>query len=368
MVERAARVAVFTPDFPPARGGIQHLVYRLTEHIERFEPLVVTIDQPGAPEFDLRQAFEVERARRTKRRSIAIGLLNAHALRSAIRFRPDVILNAHIVTSPAAALLARTMGVPFVQYVYAAEVGARPRLARFAVRSAAITIAISRHTEELALAVGAPVQRLRHIPPGVDPPSQTGQRATRPTILTVARLESRYKGFDVMCRALPLVLARVPDAEWVIVGDGPLRGEIERLAAAHGLDGAVRFVGRVPDDERDGWLQRAHLFAMPSRLPAQRLGGEGFGIVYLEAGANGLPVVAGNVGGALDAVIDQRTGLLVDPADHVAVADAISELLRNPARAAALGRAGEEHAREFSWPRIAERVEKVLVDVADSRA
>jgi phosphatidylinositol alpha-1,6-mannosyltransferase len=106
---------------------------------------------------------------------------------------------------------------------------------------------------------------------------------------------------------------------------------------------------------------------MPSRLPADRLGGEGFGMVYLEAGANGVPVVAGNVGGALDAVVDQQTGLLVDPADHVAVAGAISELLRDPGRAAALGRAGAEHAREFAWPLVAERVEQVLAEVAKRR-
>jgi phosphatidylinositol alpha-1,6-mannosyltransferase len=367
MSERPLRVAVFTPDFPPARGGIQHLVHRLTEHLVRFRRVVVTIDHPGAPEFDLSQPFAVDRARPARRRAIAIGLLNAQALRSAIRFRPDVVLSAHIVTSPAAAVLTRTLGVPFVQYLHAAEVGTRPRLARFAVHSAAMTIVVSRHTEQLGLAVGASAHRLRHIPPGVDlPRHRDDRRAARPTVVTVARLESRYKGLDVMCRALPLVRARVPDVEWVIVGDGPLRGEVERLAAAHGLDGAVRFVGEVTDDQRDRLLQRAHLFAMPSRLPARRLGGEGFGIVYLEAGANGLPVVAGNVGGALDAVIDQRTGLLVDPADHVAVADAIDELLRDPARAAALGRAGEERAREFSWPRIAERVEQVLVDVTES--
>jgi glycosyltransferase involved in cell wall biosynthesis len=75
-------------------------------------------------------------------------------------------------------------------------------------------------------------------------------------------------------------------------------------------------------------------------------------------------VVAGNVGGTLDAVVDQRTGLLVDPSDHVAVAGAISALLRDPDRASELGRAGAERARDFAWPRIAERVREVLAEVA----
>lgn len=369
MGDRRVRVAVLTPDFPPARGGIQHLVHRLTEHLKEVEPLVVTIDQPGAAEFDQTQSFTIERTPSPRSRAAAVGLLNAKAVRSALRFRPDVVLSAHIVTSPAAALLRRTLRVPVVEYLYGAEMGGRPRLAAFAVRTAALSIAVSRHTEQLALAVGGSAERLRRIPPGVDlPKHRDHEQPAEPTVVTVARLTSRYKGFDVMVRAMPLVRAQVPEARWVIVGDGPLRGELERLVAAHRMDGAAQFVGEVADDQRDRWLQRASVFAMPSRLPADQLGGEGFGIVYLEAGAHGVPVVAGNVGGALDAVIHQRTGLLVDPTDHVAVAGAISELLLDPARAAALGRAGEEHAREFAWPLVAERVERALIEVAKSRA
>jgi phosphatidylinositol alpha-1,6-mannosyltransferase len=122
-------------------------------------------------------------------------------------------------------------------------------------------------------------------------------------------------------------------------------------------------VGELSSAERDLWLDRAHVFAMPSRLLASRTGGEGFGIAFLEAGMHGLPVVAGNVGGTLDSVIDQRTGLLVDPLDHVAVAGAISELLCDPTRASELGRAGRERAEQFAWPRIARLVEEVLLEV-----
>jgi phosphatidylinositol alpha-1,6-mannosyltransferase len=359
------RVAVFTPDFPPAHGGIQQLVHRLVRHASRIEPLVVTIDQHGAAEFDAAQQFAVRRSRHAGWRAGSVGLLNLRAFREAAVFRPDVVLNAHIVTSPAAALARLALRVPVVQYLHAAEVGARPRLAAFAVRTANVSIVVSRHTETLATAVGGKEERLRRIPPGVDLPADADDgSAPHPTIVTVARLESRYKGFDVMVRALPLVRARVPDVQWVIVGDGPLRGRIERIAASHRLDGVARFVGEVSDSERDRLLRQAHVFAMPSRLPARRMGGEGFGIVYLEAGAHGLPVVAGNVGGALDAVVDQGTGLLVDPTDHIAVADALLTLLLDPVRAKALGHAGRKRAREFAWPRIAERVEDVLIDVA----
>jgi phosphatidyl-myo-inositol dimannoside synthase len=358
------RVSLFTPDFPPARGGIQHVAHRLATELEGVELSVVTLAQPQSAKFDQSQSFPVARVGRAGPRALAIGRLNLRSALSAVRFRPDVILSAHIVTSPAAVLAARILRVPVVQYLYALELGARPRLAAFALRNAARAIALSRHTEELALAVGGSAERIRVIPPGVDLPSRPGgRRATRPTVVTVAQLESRYKGFDVMVRALPLVRARVPDIEWVLVGDGPLRGEIERLLAANRLNGAARFVGELSDVERDQWLERAHVFAMPSRLLPDGRGGEGFGIAYLEAGAHRLPVVAGNVGGALDAVVDERTGLLVDPCDHVAVAGAISRLLLDPDRAAELGRAGEERARQFAWPRIAKEVRDVLAEV-----
>jgi phosphatidylinositol alpha-1,6-mannosyltransferase len=103
---------------------------------------------------------------------------------------------------------------------------------------------------------------------------------------------------------------------------------------------------------------------MPSRLSGGGLGGEGFGIVYLEASAHGLPVVAGEAAGALDAVVPGTTGLLVDPTDHVRVADAIASLLRDRRRADALGRAGREYAARFAWPEIARRVEDVMLEVA----
>jgi len=203
--------------------------------------------------------------------------------------------------------------------------------------------------------------------PAEVPGEEVVRNAARPTVLTVARVESRYKGFDVMVRAMPLIRSQVPEVVWVVIGDGPLRSEVQQLAAAHGVDGAARFAGEVSDQERDGWFRRASVFAMPSRLPAGRLGGEGFGIVFLEAGAHGLPVVGGNVGGALDAVVDGETGVLVDPLDHVAVATAVSQLLREPERAASLGRAGRDRAREFAWPLVAARVEQLLLDVAATR-
>jgi phosphatidylinositol alpha-1,6-mannosyltransferase len=179
----------------------------------------------------------------------------------------------------------------------------------------------------------------------------------------VARLTDWHKGHDVMIRALPLVRTRVPDVQWIVVGDGRLRHEYERRVSASGLREQVMFLGEVDDLERDRWLGRARVFAMPGRLTANG-GGEGFGIAYLEAAAHGLPAVAGNAAGACDAVIDHVTGLLVDPTDHVAVANAVTRLLLDRQLAESLGRAGELHARSLAWPKVAQKVEDLLHRVA----
>jgi phosphatidylinositol alpha-1,6-mannosyltransferase len=182
-------------------------------------------------------------------------------------------------------------------------------------------------------------------------------------VLTISRLEDRYKGHDVMLRALPLIRAKVPEVQWVVIGDGTLRPGLEHLARAVGVDDAVRFLGAVSDAERDEWLRRATVFVMVSRLPADGYAGEGFGIVYLEANARGIPAVAANVGGAVDAVVDGETGLLVDPTDHLAVADALTRLLTDPEEARRLGGQGAARAQEFAWPRISRQIEDLLLEL-----
>jgi phosphatidylinositol alpha-1,6-mannosyltransferase len=359
------RLLILTPDFPPAPGGIQVVAHRLATGIEGFATSVVAPDAPGAAAFDAQSGVPTYRVRGgAALRGGRNALLNAAALAYAARLRPDVTLSAHIVTSPAAAAIRWALRARTVQYFHAEEIGAKPRLAAFAARNADASIAVSAYTAGLVAARGATGPSLTVIGNGTDVPSETTPLPVeRPTILTIARIEERYKGHDTMIRALPLVLAKVPDAQWVVVGDGSLRAGLEQLAASHGVAGHVRFLGALGDEQRNAWLRRAQLLAMPSRLPAGGFAGEGFGIVYLEAGAYGKPVVAGNVGGALDAVLDGETGLLVDPLDPLALAEAITRLLLDGELAGRLGAAGRDRALQYAWPRVVARVEGVLLGV-----
>ena len=354
------RLLILTPDFPPVHGGVQVLVHRLARVMTGFEIEVVTLDSPGARRFD--RDGEIA----TRRIGAHVGggpgrmlALNAAALGRALRFRPDVMLSAHIIASPAAATARRLLGGRTAQYFHAHEILGKPRLSAFAAARADVVIAVSTYTASLIAATGASPANLRLIPPGVDLPSNPGVLpAERPTVLTIAQLKYGYKGHDVLIRALGGVRARVPDVEWVVIGEGALRPGLEELARSCGLAGAARFLGAVSDEERNSWLRRADVFAMPSRL-----GGEGFGIAYLEASAYGKPVVAGNVAGQLEAVADGVSGLLVDPTDPAAVGEAVTSLLLDREFARRLGRQGAERARGFAWPVIAGQVEAALLEL-----
>lgn len=362
------RVLILTPDYPPVPGGIQLVSERLAAGMKALQARVLALAEPGAAQFDRSRSTSVHRvAGMALPHAGRLALLNASALREALRFSPDLTLSMHIVTSPAAAAIGKALRVPFVQYFHAEEIGARPRLAAFAAGHAGAAIAVSEYTAGLVRAAGARSADIRIVPNGVDLPADAAcEPANRPTFVTVARIQERYKGHDVLVRALALVRAKVPGVRWVVIGDGSLRAGVEAMARCYGVADSIRFVGSVSDEQRNAWLRRAHLLAMPSRLPAGGFAGEGFGIAYLEAGAYGKPVVAGNVGGALDAVLDGVTGLLVDPLDELAVAEAIGALLLDPELARRLGAAGRLRAEQHAWPSIVERVQAVLLELLSS--
>lgn len=350
---RSPRLLTLTPDFPPSVGGIQLLLERLLQHLPEWEHRVVARRAAG-PE----SPVPSWRTRRVAGPS-SIAELNVLGARAGRRWAPDVVLNGHVHTTPGALAVAARRDTPIVTYAYADELTHRPALTRLAARRSSAMIAISRYTADL-IHEHHPRGPVDLVLPGFDQRAVLPAPASRPTLLTVARLADRYKGHDVVLQALPAVLERFPDAQWVIAGDGPLRGDLEARAASLGVSDSVRFLGYVDDAQRAELLSRAWVFVMPSRLPPRGAGGEGFGIVYLEAAEAGVPVVAGNVAGALDAVDDGRSGLLVDPERPEAVAGALLRLLSDPRERRTMAAHGPEWAARFTWPRMAAQVDHVL--------
>ncbi|MGH2906350.1 MAG: glycosyltransferase family 4 protein [Solirubrobacterales bacterium] len=357
------RLLVLTPDFPPGRGGIQQLVGRLVANLPDDDVEVVTLRSRharqvgGAAEgVKLRELPRVPRVGQP----FHVVLLNLAGFFKLLWSRPDAVIVGHIVASPATRV-ARLLRIPSVLILHAQEIPHRPRLTRRAVAGATATVAVSEHARRLAIDAGADAGKIKVINPGVDLPEAGAEIAVDapPTIVTIARMIDRYKGHDVMVDVVEQLVATRPDLRWIVVGDGPLRAEYSRAVDQRGLSGNVCFAGAVDDAERDRLLAGAHVFAMPSRVP-EAGGGEGFGLVYLEAAARGVPVVAGNEGGARDAVVHGVTGLLVDPRDAGAVATAIGGLIDDQAARESFGKAARRHAERSTWAVFAERVRALV--------
>jgi phosphatidylinositol alpha-1,6-mannosyltransferase len=348
------RLLLIAAVFPPEVGGIQLLTARLAQHLTGFETRIVA---PAAPEpvDDAPQVLRAPASTLRLRGPARIGALNAYAATAARGFRPDVVISMHIATAPAAWML----GAPYLQYVYASELAPRPGLARRALRRASRVVSISSYSRDLALRHGARSEQTIVVLPGVDQPAappRPEEHLRGAHVIAVSRLVDSYKGHDTLIRAMPLVRSLVPESRARLIGDGRLRPYYERLAESIGASGYVDFLGAVSDGERDAELRAAAVFCLPVRNPSAGAG-EGFGIALLEAGTFGLPVVAGRAGGAVDAVVDDETGILVDAGiDHEQLADALIRVLGDDDLRCRMGRGGMERARAFSWERMADDV------------
>lgn len=202
-----------------------------------------------------------------------------------------------------------------------------------------------------ALSVKAKAAMVK-IAPGIDTthfspqPSAVQLRSSlgltdKKVIVSVGRLVHR-KGQDSLISAMPEILRRHPDAHILMVGAGPYREHLEKLVADLKLESAITFIGRIQHDELPRYICVGDIFAMPSRSRLAGLEVEGLGIVYLEASACELPVIAGKSGGAPDAVLEGETGITVDGRNPTEIAQAVIYLFDNPAQAVAMGRRGRE--------------------------
>lgn len=359
------RLMVVTPVYPPARGGIETLAEGIVARW-RGPVDVVTLEEPGSADWDDRAGYRVHRAANSPRGGRrALSRLTALAVVKAAAFRPDVLLSMHVRCATAARAARRLTGARWVQYYHAKEIPTWAASSRRCLAAADHGIAVSRYTRSLLDAVAPAPGGVSVIPPGVAADrTVTGRPHPRPTILTVSRLSDAYKGHDVMLAALPAVQAAVPGVRWVIVGDGPLAGPLRAEATRLGLADTVEFAGAVDDHTRDELLRTSHVFALPSRAAADGRSGEGFGIVYVEAAAAGLPVVAGDSGGVVDAVHDGVSGLLVDPTDASEVAGALRRLLTDEPRRREMSAAARHWSCRFSWESVTPTLHRAILGPA----
>jgi phosphatidylinositol alpha-1,6-mannosyltransferase len=363
-----------TNDFPPKLGGIQSYLWELWRRLDPGGFTVLTTPHDGAAAWDATQAFRVERVPQRM-------LMPTRALAGRIGSLAAETRAALVVLDPAlpVGLVGPRLHRPYGVVLHGAEVTVPGRLpvtrqlmARV-LRGATEVIAAGGYPAREAERAAGRALPVTVVPPGVDTerfrPLDAEQRAKARArfglpedgrvVVSLSRLVPR-KGMDVLIEAAARLGSTRPDLVVAIGGGGRDRSRLDRLVSRSGAP--VRMLGRVPDDDLPELYGCADVFAMLCRNRWAGLEQEGFGIVFLEAAACGVPQVAGDSGGAAEAVADGETGLVVRrPSDAGAVAATLAGLLDDPGRRRAMGAAARARAvGEFGYDRLARRLGEVL--------
>jgi phosphatidyl-myo-inositol dimannoside synthase len=371
-----------TNDFPPKVGGIQSYLWELWKRLEPSSTSVLTArSHPDHERFDAEQRARGLRIRRVRAPILYLPTPFALArIRQACRAeRPDIVL-----LDPAwpLGLLGPRLGVPYGVVLHGAELaiparlpGIRAGLARVLRRASIVVSAGGYPRAEAERLVGERLDTVVEIPPGVDvdrfagPPGDRADTRRRfgvteaaPMVVSVSRLVPR-KGMDVLIRAAARLADAHPGLVVLIAGGGRDEGRLRRLIERTGAP--VRLIGRVSEDDKVALLSASDLFVVACRNRWGGLEQEGFGIVFVEAAAAGLPSVAGDSGGAAEAVADGETGLVVrEPTDVGAVAAALERLLSDGALRERMGRSARERVTEtFAYDALAPRLAEALAEV-----
>ena len=371
------RTLIVTNDFPPRTGGIESFVLAMASRMPPESVVVHTARQDGDSAFDATLPFEVVRDRSPimlptpaiARRSAALArsrgcdrvwfgaaaplALMAPTLRRAGVTRVVATTHGHEIwwsSVPGARRLLRAIGERTDVLTYLGEY-CRERIARPLTPAArARMVQLTPGVDDTAFRpdCGGAVVRERHGLVG------------RPVVVCISRMVPR-KGQDVLVRAMPELKRLVPGVALLLVGDGPHRGAVEKLVATLGLADDVVLTGRVPWADTPAYFDAGDVFCMPTRTRLWGLEPEALGICYLEAAATGLPVVAGDSGGAPDAVLEGENGYVVDGRSPSAVAARCAELLLDPVLSHRFGARGRAWVAErWRWDDLAVRLQRLL--------
>jgi phosphatidylinositol alpha-1,6-mannosyltransferase len=381
------KTLLITNDFGPRAGGIETFIIGLLQRMPQGSCIVYTSHQDDSKEYDknwlTKHGVTVIRDRA---RILLPTPRVAKALRKIVREESI----SHLWFGAAAPLAIMDRGIKrsaqnpirSIALTHGHEVWwAKIPPFSFAIRSMARSLDqigyLTNYTKgEIAKGISKEdQQKLRQIAPGIDIDHFTASKDSpfaqdfrerdglhgKRFIITVGRLVHR-KGQDRLVQALSQIKREIPDAHLLIVGQGPHQEKITKLIKKYGLEDSVTFLGRLQLEELPRYLAMASLFAMPSR---DRLAGfevEGLGIVYLEASSCGLPVIVGRSGGAVDALIDGETGLLVNGDDVDEIAKACIRILSDDKLRERLGARGAQWVREnWNWDRWAGEFQDALL-------
>jgi phosphatidylinositol alpha-1,6-mannosyltransferase len=370
-------VFVVTNDFPPRIGGINYYVDQLMRRMQAGSVTIFASSFAGWQAFDRDYPQEVIRLG-TEMMLPTPGV--RRRLHDELRARkPDlVVFGATWPLGHMGPAIRRKLGIPYLGFTHGLELTGTlvPGLLKHIGRDAAMLTAVSKWAQDALGPSFGWKDRMEFLPSGIDTGlfhPNVSDAAVRerhalgdaPVICCVSRLVAR-KGQDLLIRALPAVAREVPRVKLLIVGIGPYESTLRKLAVSNGIADRVVFAGAAPYAELANYFRAGDVFAMPCRLRMFGFDVEALGAVFLQGAAVGRPVIAGDSGGAPEAVQHGHTGLVVDPERTEPLARALIELLSDTARAEAMGRAGAEWVhREWTWDQMASRLDSIARGILD---
>ncbi|RNE49507.1 glycosyltransferase family 4 protein [Corynebacterium alimapuense] len=373
------RILLVTNDFPPTVGGIQSYLRDFLDTLDPADVLVFasTQDSQAARDFDATLPYQVIRWAQsmmlpTPATSREMSRIIADYGIETVWFgaaAPLALMAKAARSAGAAKVIASTHGH---EVGWSMIPGARQILRRIGDHCDVVTYISDYTLGRFNTAFGSHPQFV-HLPSGVDiqtfqPVGSQLQAQTRdrlgvgadPLVVCISRLVAR-KGQDQLIRALPQLRLSHPRTRLLIVGTGGYESRLRRLAAKEGVDNAVVFTGSLPFDEMKAILGCADVFAMPARTRGKGLDVEGLGIVYLEAQACAIPVIAGNSGGAPETVTAD-SGIVVDGGDLKELTMALEELLADQTRRKEMGEAGRVNVEDnWTWEIMGARLREIVV-------
>ncbi|GAB2720088.1 glycosyltransferase family 4 protein [Paenibacillus thermoaerophilus] len=366
-------ILLVTGVFPPGIGGMQNYYYNICKHSSHNTTVLAPIyTNADCEAFDAGQPFRIVRKPFLKNEKINpfdVFKMFVYTRKLIAEHRIDVTIYGYILVGIIGLILNWMYGHKYVISLHGKDVLETRRfpvvnaIIRLILRRAAGILTNSEYTKKLTMELGIPAEKIKVVYPGVDDVYEPMPKdpelvaeyglAGKYTLITVSRLVRR-KGHDMVIRSMPRILEKIPNAVYMVVGDGPERRDLEALAAKLGVSRQVIFTGRVSDAELPKYFNLGDLFIMPSRLMERKGDVEGFGIVYLEAASCRKPVIGGNSGGVVEAVLNERTGLLVDPTSIDEIVQAVVRIHSDYDFGMFLGEVGYKRSKEqFRYPVIA---------------
>ncbi|MBD3184340.1 glycosyltransferase [Candidatus Poribacteria bacterium] len=384
------KMLLVTDKFGPHKGGTAIVYSNWCSLMNPKDIVVLTCRLPSAPEwreFDNQQRFKIYRVPFINIPKIRMPLAWIFMLFVMpfilIKEKPQIIHAGQVLeTGWFCILINKIFNKKYVVHTYGEEityysVGKGRFLKKaliWSIVKADIVTTVSNYTKSKLINLGIPDEKIRLIYPGVELDKfqivpdleelrDKHQLHNKRILLTVSRLMER-KGHDMVIKAFPRVLQKIPDVIYLIVGIGKEEKRLKELTRELDLENYVIFTGQVPDVIQYYYL--CDVFIMPNRMVKGSHDVEGFGIVFLEANACGKPVIGGKSGGAVDAIVDGVTGILVDPTNIKEIENAILKLFLDDSYRSRISDNGRNYVfKNFDWINPVKQVLEINSSIVD---